>query len=134
MFWLARYSGASQAYLRLAQHLPSLQMDSLEAKLDEAEKKQNAYEETLACVDRLWRQLNEDVAFLATRACGGECDAAECAPPASPAAPAQPHKAENGQVGHIFSVRRNRLDCGSDTKINLQCGIQLFHLFHGASL
>ena len=86
-------------------------MDSLEAKLDEAEKKQNAYEETLACVDRLWRQLNADVAFLAVRACGGECDAAECASPASAATPAQLRKAENGQVGPTRSLRRNGVDC-----------------------
>ena len=87
-------------------------MDTLEAKLDEAEKKQNAYEETLACVDRLWRQLNADVAFLAVRACGGECDAAECASPASAAAPAQPRKAENGQVGLVCGIRHDSLDCG----------------------
>ncbi|KAK9831868.1 hypothetical protein WJX81_003988 [Elliptochloris bilobata] len=73
------------------------QVDDLEAKVDEAEKKQNGYVETLACVDRLWRQLNADVAFLAARACTGDCDAAECALSIS-AEPPQPCKAGNGQV------------------------------------
>ena len=100
-------------------------MDSLEAKLDEAEKKQNAYEETVACVDRLWRQLNADVAFLAARACGGECDAADCASPVSAAAPAQPWKAGNGQVGLARVVRPGCLGCGFRTGAILQSGCEV---------
>lgn len=73
--------------------MPGEQVVDLEAKVDEAEKRQNAYEETLACVDRLWSQLNQDVVFLAARACAGDC----AAPNYTAAAPApEPCKAGNG--------------------------------------
>jgi hypothetical protein len=45
-------------------------ISDLEAKVEEQHKQEVDYQDTLLCVDRLWSQLNSDIAHIANRATG----------------------------------------------------------------
>lgn len=44
----------------------------LEARVDEYDRQQEEQQETLLCVNRLWNQLNHDIAFLISRTVGNQ--------------------------------------------------------------
>jgi len=120
----AAQDGGSRAQMLLYQNttlaaqleVQRKQLGGLEAKVEEAEKKQAAYEETLACVDRMWTQLNQDLAFLTQRAREGAGAAAapDSPPPAAAAAP--PCRAGNGQAAAVEDLFLERLLRGGNEK------------------
>ena len=120
----AAQDGGSRAQMLLYQNttlaaqleVQRKQLGGLEAKVEEAEKKQAAYEETLACVDRMWTQLNADLAFMTARAREGAGAApAPGSPPPAPAA-APPCRAGNGTAAAVGDLFLERLLRGGGEK------------------
>ena len=87
----------------------------LEAKVTSLQSKQIDYEQTLSCVDRLWTQLNEDVAYLVSRLNGYSEDSNRAA-----SASGEDHLQSNGtsspqQLAGIEDPFLLRLVCANGT-------------------